>query len=165
MPLSDAEKYLKDGLSLEEVAVAAKSLLEQGKPIVDPEPEEAARQQAEKTASTLLSLFKPLEEFPAEEAKWLAPGWIPEAQITVIAADGGIGKTTLWCNIIAALSNGGTCILDPPGVTRQPVKVTFLTTEDSVRKKLRKSSSLPVPTCGTSSRRTLQRTGTGFSAR
>ena len=90
----------------------------------------------------LLSLFKPLEGFPEEEAKWLVPGWIPEAQITLIAADGGIGKTTLWCHIIAALSSGTSCILDPPGFTRPPMKVTFLTTEDSVRKKLRKKLRL-----------------------
>lgn len=90
----------------------------------------------------LLSLFKSLEDFPEEEAKWLIPGWIPAGQISVIAADGGIGKTTLWCHIIAALSNGTTCILDPPGYTREPMKIMFLTTEDSVRKKLRKKLRL-----------------------
>lgn len=90
----------------------------------------------------LLALFKPLEDFPEEEAKWLIPGWIPEGQISVIAADGGIGKTTLWCHVIAALSNGSTCILDPPGHTREPMRITFLTTEDSVRKKLRKKLRL-----------------------
>lgn len=90
----------------------------------------------------LLALFKPLEDFPEEEAKWLVPGWIPEGQISVIAADGGIGKTTLWCHVIAALSNGSACILDPPGYTREPMRITFLTTEDSVRKKLRKKLRL-----------------------
>lgn len=93
-------------------------------------------------ADPLLSLFKPLEDFQEEEAKWLVPGWIPEGQISVIAADGGIGKTTLWCHVIAALSNGTTCILDPPGHTREPMRITFLTTEDSVRKKLRKKLRL-----------------------
>ena len=90
----------------------------------------------------LLSLFKPLEDFTEEEAKWLVEGWIPEGQISVIAADGGIGKTTLWCHVIAALSNGKTCILDPPEATREPMRITFLTTEDSVRKKLRKKLRL-----------------------
>ncbi len=90
----------------------------------------------------LLSLFKSLEDFPEEDAKWLVQGWIPEGQISIIAADGGIGKTTLWCHVIAALSNGTTCILDPPGTNREPVKVMFLTTEDSVRKKLRKKLRL-----------------------
>ncbi len=90
----------------------------------------------------LFSLFKPLEDFPEEETKWLVPGWIPAGQISVIAADGGIGKTTLWCHIIAALSNGTACILDPPGFTREPMRIMFLTTEDSVRKKLRKKLRL-----------------------
>lgn len=90
----------------------------------------------------LFALFKPLEDFPEEEAKWLVPGWIPAGQISVIAADGGIGKTTLWCHIIAALSNGTACILDPPGFTREPMRIMFLTTEDSVRKKLRKKLRL-----------------------
>ena len=42
-----------------------------------------------------------LEDFPEEEAKWLIPGWIPAGQISVIAADGGIGKTTLWCHPVS----------------------------------------------------------------
>ncbi|WP_322176721.1 AAA family ATPase [Acutalibacter caecimuris] len=93
-------------------------------------------------SSSLLSLFKPLDSFPEEEAKWLVPGWIPEGQISVIAADGGIGKTTLWCHIIAALSSGRSCILDSPGHVREPMRITFFTTEDSVRKKLKKKLRL-----------------------
>lgn len=85
-----------------------------------------------------LSLFKPLDEFTEEEASWLIPGWVPEAQITLMAADGGVGKTTLWCHIIAALSSGRACILDPPGFRRDPQKIAFCTTEDSVKKKLLK---------------------------
>lgn len=89
-----------------------------------------------------LSCFKTLGDFEEEEATWLVPGWIPEGQITLMAADGGIGKTTLWCNIIAAISSGRRCILDPPEHTREPQRVAFLTTEDSVRKKLRKKLRL-----------------------
>ncbi len=89
-----------------------------------------------------LSCFKALDTFEEEEATWLVPGWIPEGQITLMAADGGIGKTTLWCNMIAAISSGRRCILDPPGHQRQPRRVAFLTTEDSVRKKLKKKLRL-----------------------
>lgn len=85
-----------------------------------------------------LSLFKPLADFEEEEATWLIPGWVPEGQITLIAADGGVGKTTLWVDIIAALSAGRRCILDPPDLVRKPMKIAFCTTEDSVKKKLRK---------------------------
>lgn len=90
----------------------------------------------------LLSCFKKLSDFAEEEATWLVPGWIPEGQITLMAADGGIGKTTLWCNLIAAISSGSECILDPPGFKRVPQLVAFLTTEDSVRKKLCKKLRL-----------------------
>mgnify|MGYP006069474049 CR=1 FL=1 len=89
-----------------------------------------------------LCLFKPLGDFPEEEPEWLVPGWIPRGQISLIAADGGVGKTTLWCHIIAALSCGRTCILDPPGVVRDPLRIAFMTTEDSVRKKLRRKLRL-----------------------
>lgn len=89
-------------------------------------------------ADNFLSLFKPLTEFEEEEATWLIPGWIPEGQITLIAADGGVGKTTLWSNIIAALSSGTRCILDPVDHVREPMKIAFCSTEDSVKKKLRK---------------------------
>ena len=55
-----------------------------------------------------------------------------------MAADGGTGKTSNWCEIIAALSSGRRCFLDPPDYQREPLRVAFLTTEDSVRKKLRR---------------------------
>lgn len=100
---------------------------------------EVERELREETApGGFLSCFKTLEDFPEEEARWIVPGWLPEGQITLMAADGGIGKTTLWCNIIAALSSGQPCILDSEETHRKPLKVAFLTTEDSVRKKLHK---------------------------
>ena len=82
--------------------------------------------------------FKPLDRFAEQESRWVIPGWMPEEQITLLAADGGLGKTALWVNILAALSSGESCILDPPGYRREPVQTAFFTTEDSVRKKLRK---------------------------
>lgn len=85
-----------------------------------------------------LSCFKTLDSFEEQEARWLVPGWLPEGQITLLAADGGIGKTTLWVNLLAAISSGQRCILDPPGYTRAAQTVAFLTTEDSVRKKLKR---------------------------
>lgn len=89
-----------------------------------------------------LSCFKTLDTFEEEEATWLVPGWIPEGQITLMAADGGVGKTSMWVNLIAAISSGRRCILDPPEHNRVAQKVAFLTTEDSVRKKLKKKLRL-----------------------
>lgn len=95
-----------------------------------------AEDAAEESSGALMSCFRPLTDFTEEEATWLVPGWLPEGQITLLAADGGIGKTTLWCHLIAALSSGQRCVLDPPDLVRRPMEVSFLTTEDSVRKKL-----------------------------
>ena len=101
--------------------------------------EETGRLTANQSGNTdFLSLFKPLSEFEEEEPSWVILNWIPEGQIALIAADGGVGKTTLWVHIFAALSAGRGCILDPPGYTRNPMKIAFCTTEDSVKKKLRR---------------------------
>lgn len=80
----------------------------------------------------LMDCFKQLSEIPEEDATWLIKGWMPEGQITLMAADGGVGKTTLWCNIIAAISSGGVCLLDDDATAREAKTVLFLTTEDSV---------------------------------
>lgn len=101
---------------------------------------ENARQQEEN--GEFYSKFRTLDEFEEQEASWLIPGWIPEGQITLLAADGGTGKTSLWCAIAAAVSAGELCFLDPEGYHRDPKQVLFLTTEDSIRKKLRKKIRL-----------------------
>lgn len=93
-------------------------------------------------ADPLLSCFRNMNTFNEEEASWLVDGWIPEGQITLMAADGGVGKTTLWCDIVAGISNGKPCILDKPDVIREPKKTLFLSTEDSVSKKLKKKLRL-----------------------
>ena len=89
-----------------------------------------------------LSCFKTLSDFEEQEATWLVPGWIPDGQITLLASDGGVGKTSLWVNLISALSAGKRCILDPPEMTREPLKTAFLTTEDSVSKMLKRKLRL-----------------------
>ena len=54
----------------------------------------------------LLSRFRTLDTIPEEEAQWLVPGYLPQGQITLLAADGGVGKTTFWCQLLGALSSG-----------------------------------------------------------
>lgn len=87
---------------------------------------------------TASNCFMRLDEVIEQEAKWIIPQWIPENQITLLAGDGGVGKTTVWCHIVAALSSGKACMLDPPGHTREPMKIVVLTTEDSVSMKLKR---------------------------
>jgi RecA-family ATPase len=96
----------------------------------------------EKQRITRKSCFRPLQEFEEQEAKWLIPGYLPQGQITLLASDGGIGKTTLWCDLVAALSSGKRTILDKEDIQREKMRVCFLTTEDSVRKKLKKKLRL-----------------------
>lgn len=90
-----------------------------------------------------MQIYRPLSEFDEMEANWLIQGWLPEGQITLLAADGGVGKTTLACNIMAAISSGNACIIDSVVIgNREPKKVLLLTTEDSISKKLKKKLRL-----------------------
>ena len=97
---------------------------------------EAAKEPKE-TDSSISSLFRPLTDFEEEEARWLVKGWIPFSQITIIASDGGVGKTTVWSNIVASLSAGRPTILDNEETQREPMKVLICTTEDSIRTQLK----------------------------
>lgn len=97
-----------------------------------------AKEYEPKADDPFLNCFKLLDDFEEEEATWYVPGWIPENQISTLASDGGVGKTTMWVNILAARSRGVPCLLDPPGYKCDPQLVAFLTTEDSVKRKLRK---------------------------
>lgn len=86
-----------------------------------------------------------LTEFQEEKIKWLVPGWIPAGQVVLMAADGGVGKTSSWCNIVAAISSGKRCILDPYDYTREPGLCVYFSSEDSttyvLKEKLRKSGA------------------------
>ncbi len=96
----------------------------------------------EKETGGVLSCFRALEEFPEERAEWLVPGWIPKGQITLLSAAGGAGKTSLWIDLVAAVTKGKPCLMDPAGHQRQPRKALFLTTEDSVSKTLHRKLRL-----------------------
>lgn len=49
--------------------------------------------------------IQPLDQVEEREAKWILPGYIPRGQVTALCGDGGVGKTFIWCSIVAALSN------------------------------------------------------------
>ena len=113
-----------------------------------------------------LSQFRTMDTVPEEEAQWLVPGYIPQGQITLLAADGGVGKTSFWCQLLAALSTGRATLLeevslkwdsdslsektDTAAETLSAKQDTphkerwgaFFSTEDSVRKKLKKKLRL-----------------------
>ena len=53
-----------------------------------------------------------LEEFEERHKEWLISGYIPKGCVTLLCSDGGIGKTTLWCDTLAAFTTGRTTIFD-----------------------------------------------------
>lgn len=81
----------------------------------------------------------PMKDVEEKEPEWLVRGYIPKAQISILAGDGGSGKTTAWCAITAAISDGKFCFLegDVPFSSGEPKKVLFFSSEDSAEYTLR----------------------------
>ena len=79
-----------------------------------------------------------LSDVEEKEAEWLVWEYMPKGQINIFAGDGGSGKTTSWCGLAAAVSNGTKVFFeaeDPnenPFVEREPQKVLFFSSEDSL---------------------------------
>lgn len=76
-----------------------------------------------------------IKEIEEKEVSWLISDYIPRGQISIIAGDGGSGKTTTWCSIAAAISSGKKAFFDPiPEQFEQyePQKVLFFSSEDSL---------------------------------
>lgn len=83
-------------------------------------------------AQPLLISLANVEE---REAEWLVSGYIPKGQITVLAGDGGSGKTTVWCGMAAAVSKGERVFFEPlpdDFARCEPQKVLFFSSEDSL---------------------------------
>lgn len=70
-----------------------------------------------------------------KEAEWVVPGYIPRGCITVIAGEGGVGKTSLWCSLVSAITTGRHSFLlgntVPEEFKADPENVLALTSEDS----------------------------------
>lgn len=78
-----------------------------------------------------------VEEEPVE---WLVPNYIPSGQISLLVGDGGQGKTSVWCNLVAGITSGGKTIFDtdnPFDEKREGRKCMFFSSEDSVPKVLK----------------------------
>lgn len=75
-----------------------------------------------------------MDQVKEKEPEWLINAYIPKGQITVLAGDGGAGKTTIWCAIAAAVSSGSKCFLNqdnPFAGNCKPGKVLFFSSEDT----------------------------------
>lgn len=79
-----------------------------------------------------------VSDIEKEYVEWLVPGYIPKGTITIIGGDGGLGKTSLWCNIASAISNGTPCVLQENNDVLYPQgEVIYLSGEDDTARVLR----------------------------
>ena len=85
-----------------------------------------------------------------KEPEWLIQDYMPRYQITSMAGDGGSGKTTDWCAIVAAISSGKRPFLLDGYIPFDynltgPGKVMFFSAEDSyeytLKRRLRKNGA------------------------
>lgn len=68
-----------------------------------------------------------------KEPEWLIPGYIPKYGITTIAGEGGVGKTSIWCSLVASITTGKQSFLTGGGIPfdAEPEDVLVLSAEDS----------------------------------
>lgn len=85
--------------------------------------------------------FSEVEESAVE---WLVPGYIPRKGITVLGSNGGVGKGTVSCSLIADISAGRETLLTrdsnaelPSGFEYRPGRVVWLNAEDPYREVLK----------------------------
>lgn len=79
-----------------------------------------------------------VSDIEKEYVEWLVPGYIPKGTITIIGGDGGLGKTSLWCNIASAISSGKPCVLQDGNEVMYPRgEVIYFSGEDDTARVLR----------------------------
>lgn len=68
-----------------------------------------------------------------KEPEWLIPGYIPKYGITTIAGEGGVGKTSIWCSLVASITTGKKSFLLGGQIPfeNDPEDVLVLSAEDS----------------------------------
>lgn len=82
-----------------------------------------------------------MSEVEEEPVEWLIPNYIPSGQISLLVGDGGQGKTSIWCNLVAGITTGRKTVLEeaiPFESNGKGRKCMFFSSEDSVPKVLKK---------------------------
>lgn len=67
------------------------------------------------------------------EPEWLVPGYVPRNGITALAGEGGVGKTSTWCSLVASLTTGKQSFLLGGQIPfdNEPLTALVLSAEDS----------------------------------
>ena len=77
-----------------------------------------------------------MAEIEEKEPEWLIRDFIPKGAITILAGDGGVGKTTVWCDIVASISSGTYTFFEDRNYSliedRKPQKVMYFSSEDDI---------------------------------
>ena len=92
-------------------------------------------------------VLRSLANTPEEEISWLIPDYIPSGQLTLLVGDGGVGKSAVWCNLVAGITSGQRTVLeqDIPFSRGDRQLCMFFSAEDSaaavLKKRLRKAGA------------------------
>ena len=111
-----------------------------------------------KTKEDIIQHLQTVEDVEEQEIDWLIPYWIPKGGITLLAGDGGVGKTNLWSYLVSRLSAGmptmldnedaehsapgAVAVIDPntgSGVEVRNTTCLYFSKEDSTAKRLKKN--------------------------
>lgn len=86
---------------------------------------------AENNASLAAPLVSRLSEIEAKPINWIIPHIIPAYSITILAGDGGCGKSTLCCEFIRSVTTGTPCLLSESSGNAMCGTVLVMSGEDS----------------------------------
>ena len=75
------------------------------------------------------TVLKSVDEIKQQEMEWVIEGLIPKNQITILAGDGGVGKTSVWAHIAARLSTGQPLFFEKE-TGRKPMNIVYFSVED-----------------------------------
>ena len=82
------------------------------------------------TSSGLMPMdWRALEQTPPEPTRWRIDGWLPEGTVTLLSANGGVGKSNLSLQLAVSLVHGYGCL----GMTTHQSRVLVLSGEDEAR--------------------------------
>lgn len=82
-----------------------------------------------------------LADFEEKQQEWLIPGYIPKGCVTLLCSDGGVGKTSIWCDTVAKLTSGRMTVFDKalgiPWVSQEHLDVMYFSKEDATEEVLK----------------------------